>query len=73
MPCLFELRKNPFYSDPQTRRTTAEAGAIVGTVDECIERLRRLEASGVRQVLFTRTTIETLRIFARSVMPAFAE
>jgi len=47
---------NPFYSDPASRRARTEAGAILGEPSECIERLRRLEALGVHQVLFTRTT-----------------
>jgi alkanesulfonate monooxygenase SsuD/methylene tetrahydromethanopterin reductase-like flavin-dependent oxidoreductase (luciferase family) len=62
---------NPFYSDPARRREVAEAGAIVGTPEEVVERLRRLESMGIEQVLFTRTTVEVLRRFAAEVMPAF--
>ncbi len=62
---------NPFYSAPETRREAAEASAILGTPDECVERLRRLEASGVEQVLFAGASIEELRLFAQEVMPAF--
>ena len=62
---------NPFYSAPETRRETAEASAILGTPDECIERLRRLAEGGVEQVLFAGASIEELRLFAEEVMPAF--
>jgi alkanesulfonate monooxygenase SsuD/methylene tetrahydromethanopterin reductase-like flavin-dependent oxidoreductase (luciferase family) len=62
---------HPFYSAPDERREAAEAGAIVGTPDECIERLRTLEAGGVEQVLFSGASVEDLRYFAAEVMPAF--
>jgi alkanesulfonate monooxygenase SsuD/methylene tetrahydromethanopterin reductase-like flavin-dependent oxidoreductase (luciferase family) len=62
---------NPFYSAPDAREATAEAGAILGTPDECIERLQRLEAGGVEQVLFAGASLEDLRLFASEVMPAF--
>lgn len=64
--------QNPFYSDPTRRVARAEGGAILGTTEECIERLRRLQAIGVHQVLFTRTSPPVLRRFAEEVMPAFA-
>jgi alkanesulfonate monooxygenase SsuD/methylene tetrahydromethanopterin reductase-like flavin-dependent oxidoreductase (luciferase family) len=64
---------NPFHSPSDARRETAEASAILGTPDECIDRLRRLEAGGVVQVLFTAATAEDLRFFAAEVMPAFAQ
>jgi alkanesulfonate monooxygenase SsuD/methylene tetrahydromethanopterin reductase-like flavin-dependent oxidoreductase (luciferase family) len=62
---------NPFYSTPEARRETAEAGAILGTPDECIERLRTLESSRVEQVLFAGGSPADLRLFAAEVMPAF--
>jgi len=62
---------NPFHSPEDARREAAEASAILGTPDECIERLRRLERGGVEQVLFAGATIEDLRFFAAEVMPAF--
>jgi len=62
---------NPFYSAPEARRETAEGGAILGTPDECIERLQALEAGGVEQVLFTGASAADLRLFAAEVMPAF--
>ena len=62
---------NPFYSAPDARRDTAEAGAILGTPDECIERLQRLQAGGVEQVLFAGASVADLRLFAAEVMPAF--
>ena len=62
---------NPFHSPEDARRETAEASAILGTPDECIERLRVLQAGGVEQVLFAGATIEDLRLFAAEVMPEF--
>ena len=63
--------RNLFYSPPEARRETVEGASIIGTPDECIARLKRLEAGGVEQVLFTSATIEDVRLFARDVMPAF--
>jgi alkanesulfonate monooxygenase SsuD/methylene tetrahydromethanopterin reductase-like flavin-dependent oxidoreductase (luciferase family) len=62
---------NPFYSAPDTRRDTAESDAILGIPDECIERLRTLQADGVEQVLFTGASLVDLRLFAAEVMPVF--
>ena len=62
---------HPFYSAPGERREVAEAAAIVGTPDECIERLRTLQAGGVEQVLFSGASLDDLRLFAAEVMPAF--
>jgi alkanesulfonate monooxygenase SsuD/methylene tetrahydromethanopterin reductase-like flavin-dependent oxidoreductase (luciferase family) len=62
---------NPFYSAPDARRDTAEAGAILGTPDECIERLHALQSGGVEQVLFTGASPADLRLFAAEVMPTF--
>lgn len=66
-----DVLSNPFYSAPDVREATAEAGAILGTPDECIERLRTLEAGGVEQVLFAGASLADLRLFASEVMPAF--
>jgi len=63
--------RNLFYSAPEARRETVEAASIIGTPDECIERLKRLEAGGVEQVAFYGATAEELRFFQREVMPAF--
>lgn len=64
--------RNLFYSAPEARREVVETASIIGTPDECIERLQRLQAAGAEQVLFTGgLTAEDLRIFAREVMPAF--
>jgi alkanesulfonate monooxygenase SsuD/methylene tetrahydromethanopterin reductase-like flavin-dependent oxidoreductase (luciferase family) len=62
---------NPFYSAPATRRDTAESGAIIGTPDECIERLNIIQSGGVEQVLFAGASLADLRLFAAEVMPAF--
>ncbi|MGH7075542.1 MAG: LLM class flavin-dependent oxidoreductase [Stellaceae bacterium] len=47
--------------------------ALLGTPDEIIRRLRRLEAGGVALVLLVdpRPSIDALRLFAREIMPAF--
>ena len=58
-------------SAPGERREVAEAAAIVGTPDECIERLRTLQAGGVEQVLFSGASLDDLRLFAAEVMPEF--
>ena len=63
---------NPFHSDPASRHTRVEAGAIIGTATECTERLQHLVEIGVQQVLFTRTTPSTLKRFADNVMPNLA-
>jgi alkanesulfonate monooxygenase SsuD/methylene tetrahydromethanopterin reductase-like flavin-dependent oxidoreductase (luciferase family) len=47
---------------------------LLGTVDEIVARLKRLEAGGVEYVLLVdpRPSIEALRIVAREIMPEFA-
>ncbi|MEX2445767.1 MAG: LLM class flavin-dependent oxidoreductase [Dehalococcoidia bacterium] len=60
-----------FYSAPEARREVVEAASIIGTPDECIERLRTLEAGGVEQVLFTSVMPADIRLFAKEIMPAF--
>jgi alkanesulfonate monooxygenase SsuD/methylene tetrahydromethanopterin reductase-like flavin-dependent oxidoreductase (luciferase family) len=48
---------------------------LLGTPDEIIARLKKLEAGGVENVLLVDPTgsIATLQIFAKEVMPAFAK
>jgi alkanesulfonate monooxygenase SsuD/methylene tetrahydromethanopterin reductase-like flavin-dependent oxidoreductase (luciferase family) len=48
---------------------------LLGTPDEIIARLKKLEAGGVEHVLLVDPTgsIATLQVFAKEVMPAFAE
>lgn len=57
------------YSDV---RLSTEQSSIMGTPDECIEKLKFLEEHGVRRVQFAPTGIGALRLFAKEVMPAFA-
>ncbi|HUZ71873.1 MAG TPA: LLM class flavin-dependent oxidoreductase, partial [Stellaceae bacterium] len=47
---------------------------LLGTPDEIIRRLKRLEAGGVEHVLLVdpRPSIDALRLFAAEIMPAFA-
>jgi alkanesulfonate monooxygenase SsuD/methylene tetrahydromethanopterin reductase-like flavin-dependent oxidoreductase (luciferase family) len=49
--------------------------ALLGTPAEIVARLKRLEAGGVAYVLLVdpRPSVETLRLFAREIMPEFAE
>ena len=63
--------RNMFYTAPEARRETVEAASIIGTPDECVERLKRLEAGGVEQVAFYGATPDEIRFFQREVMPAF--
>ena len=48
---------------------------LLGTPDEIVERLKRLEAGGVQHVLLVdpRPSIEALQLFAKEIMPAFAD
>lgn len=52
-----------------------EGTALIGTPEEMIERLKALQAVGVKYVLFMDVSgsREALRVFAREVMPAFPE
>jgi alkanesulfonate monooxygenase SsuD/methylene tetrahydromethanopterin reductase-like flavin-dependent oxidoreductase (luciferase family) len=56
-------------------RAATEAGAIIGDVEECVERLERLRSLGVEYVLLIdrHNSPETLRVFAREIMPRLAE
>ncbi len=58
-----------FYSD---LRLSTEQSSIMGTPDECIEKVRFLEDAGVERIMFAPGNgIESLRLFAKEVMPAF--
>lgn len=61
----------PGGADPHK---SAEEASLIGTPDECIERLQHLQAAGFEHILLIDygATLETLRTFAREVMPAFA-
>lgn len=56
-------------------RAASEKAALIGPPDEIVARLRMLEALGADYVLLLDVSgsREALRIFAREVMPAFAE
>ncbi len=51
----------------------AEDAALIGTPEEIVARLKRLEAGGVENVLLVdpSASCEALRVFAREVMPEF--
>jgi alkanesulfonate monooxygenase SsuD/methylene tetrahydromethanopterin reductase-like flavin-dependent oxidoreductase (luciferase family) len=55
-------------------REEIDDAALLGTPEQIIARLKRLKAGGVDLVLLVepRPSLETLRRFAREVMPAFA-
>jgi alkanesulfonate monooxygenase SsuD/methylene tetrahydromethanopterin reductase-like flavin-dependent oxidoreductase (luciferase family) len=54
-------------------RLATEDGALIGTPDEIIARLLRLRARGVEYVLLVNAgPIESLRVFAREIMPHVA-
>ena len=56
-------------------RRATESDAMIGTPQEIVGRLRRLQAGGVEYVLVIDVggSLATLRTFAREVMPEFAE
>jgi alkanesulfonate monooxygenase SsuD/methylene tetrahydromethanopterin reductase-like flavin-dependent oxidoreductase (luciferase family) len=56
-------------------RAATEEGAIIGDVEECVERLERLRLAGAEYVLLIdrHNSPETLRVFAREIMPRLAE
>ncbi len=60
------------YSGPPIEFDDA---ALLGTPDEIIGRLKKLEAGGVEHILLVDPTgsVETLRRFAKEVMPAFGK
>jgi alkanesulfonate monooxygenase SsuD/methylene tetrahydromethanopterin reductase-like flavin-dependent oxidoreductase (luciferase family) len=60
------------HADPNL---ASEESALLGTPDEIIARLRKLEAGGVDYVLLVDPTgsIEALRTFAEEIMPAFPD
>lgn len=50
-------------------RVTTEEGAIIGDVDECVERLEHLRSLGVGYVLFMEESADELSRFAADVAP----
>src|SRR5205807_9653427 len=60
------------HADPNL---ASEESALLGTPDEIIARLKKLEAGGVDYVLLVDPTGSTdaLRMFAEEIMPAFPE
>ena len=66
------------YHNPSSFADTDIAGqdaALIGTPDEIVERLKRLEAGGVDTVLLIDVTgsAHALRVFAAEVMPEFRD
>jgi alkanesulfonate monooxygenase SsuD/methylene tetrahydromethanopterin reductase-like flavin-dependent oxidoreductase (luciferase family) len=56
-------------------RIATEEAALIGTPEEIIKRIKALEALGVEYLLLLDVTasLDALRVFAREVMPAFAQ
>jgi alkanesulfonate monooxygenase SsuD/methylene tetrahydromethanopterin reductase-like flavin-dependent oxidoreductase (luciferase family) len=63
--------QSSMVSDNDLRKATEE-GALIGTPDEIAARLERLRAEGVGYVLLATAHQETLRVFAKEIMPGFA-
>lgn len=61
-------------ASPAQFRAQTEATTLIGKPDEIIARLKTIEAAGIQYVLLMDVggSIESLRRFAREVMPAFA-
>ncbi|HEX2216428.1 MAG TPA: hypothetical protein VHG27_07025, partial [Xanthobacteraceae bacterium] len=57
------------------KRDASDESALFGTVDEIAEKLERLRGYGIEYILFNCAggSRETLRRFAREIMPAFAD
>ena len=64
-------RKSSMVSDSDLRKAAVD-GVLLGTPDAIVERLQRMQAEGVGYVLLSTRDQESLRRFARDVMPAFA-
>ena len=62
------------YTDPQSYTAVTDDAPLLGTPEEIIARLKRLEAGGVGYVLLVdpAPTVATLTAFAREIMPAVA-
>lgn len=63
--------KSSMVSDSDLRKAAVD-GVLLGTPDAIIERLKQMEAQGVGYVLLSSRDQESLRRFARDVMPAFS-
>jgi alkanesulfonate monooxygenase SsuD/methylene tetrahydromethanopterin reductase-like flavin-dependent oxidoreductase (luciferase family) len=66
------------YHDPAAITSAAierDDAPLLGTPQEIIERLKRLEAGGVEHVLLVdpKASVASLRAFAAEIMPAFAD
>jgi alkanesulfonate monooxygenase SsuD/methylene tetrahydromethanopterin reductase-like flavin-dependent oxidoreductase (luciferase family) len=64
-------QRSSMVSDDDLVKATEE-GVLIGTPEEIIDRLRRLEAGGVGYVLLSPQTKGAMRIFAERIMPAFS-
>jgi alkanesulfonate monooxygenase SsuD/methylene tetrahydromethanopterin reductase-like flavin-dependent oxidoreductase (luciferase family) len=67
-------RPRRFLTREEMHKAT-ETDALIGTPEEIVSRLKRLEAGGVKYVMVIDVggSRESLRTFAREVMPEFAE
>lgn len=63
--------KSSMVSDANLRKA-AEDGLLIGPPDEIIARLQRMGEEGIDYVLLSTRTQETVRIFAKEIMPVLA-
>ena len=57
--------------DSANLRKAAEDGLLIGTPDDIIARLQRMAKEGIDYVLLSTRTQESLRDFAKEVLPIF--
>jgi alkanesulfonate monooxygenase SsuD/methylene tetrahydromethanopterin reductase-like flavin-dependent oxidoreductase (luciferase family) len=69
IPGTERTQEHSFFDDSTE---TIEATTILGTPEECIERMRAIADIGVEHVLLSdlRTDVDSLELFAKEVMPA---
>ena len=63
--------KSSMVSDANLRKA-AEDGLLIGTPDDIIARLQRMAAQGIGYVLLSARSQESLRTFAKEIIPVFA-
>jgi len=64
-------RSSSMVSDTNLRKA-AEQGTLIGTPDEIARRIEEMRANGIDYVLVVSANRDTLRSFAKEIMPAFA-
>jgi alkanesulfonate monooxygenase SsuD/methylene tetrahydromethanopterin reductase-like flavin-dependent oxidoreductase (luciferase family) len=62
--------QSSMVSDANLRKA-AQDGLLIGTPDDIIRRLQRMAAKGIDYVLLSTRTQESLRVFAKEILPIF--